>query len=60
MVKGKRNSITFTVKSNSADFRRCHCHIEKERYYNAAQTECANRPSCMHEIFTESSEGQTP
>ena len=41
-------------------FPSCHCHIEKERYYNAAQTECANRPSCMHEIFTESSEGQTP
>lgn len=50
MVKGKRNSITFTVKSNSADFLRVlTATLKKERYHNAAQTECANRPSCMHE-----------
>lgn len=50
MVKGKRNSITFTVKSNSADFLRVlNATLKKERYHNAAQMECANRPSCMHE-----------
>lgn len=49
MVKGKRNSITFTVKSNSADFLRVlTATLKKERYHNAAK------------IFTESSEGQTP
>ena len=47
MVKGKRNSITFTVKSNSADFRRCHCHIEKKTLLQCSANG-VRKPSVLH------------
>ena len=47
MVKGKRNSITFTVKSNSADFRRCHCHIEKRTLLQCSANG-VRKPSVLH------------